>query len=109
MISEPQTIIPDTNTSSNKQYMDIFSDNKIYGGIHRFCLRIRGISSNDKFCKFKFGVSCNKTDENSVECFSDLDLGFAFYSVGQTRNGSNNSGFMYSPGFTSFSIHIIIK
>ena len=102
MKSLSQIIKPDSKLITFDQYMNIYSDNKIIGGIHRFCLRINGISLTNDLSKFKFGISSIKTRENEKKCFSDEDTGFAFYSLGQTRNGSINSGLPYEPCFQTF-------
>lgn len=78
--------------------MDITTKNKIYGGIHRFCLRIKGVKHKNKFSDFKFGISTQPSDQKDSKSFSDYDTGFSFYSIGQTRNGSSDSGMLYQPG-----------
>ena len=90
---------PDKISRNYSPFMDLITGNKIIGGIHRFCLRITGLAKKNILSKFKFGVSKCGPKGVSMKCFSDFNSGYSFFSIGQTRNGSNNSGLPYKPGF----------
>ena len=48
--------------------------------------------------ELKIGVAC-KTNFNYNSAFCDFDYGFAYYGLGQLRNGSNASGGQYGKRF----------
>lgn len=81
--------------------MDLVSSSQIYGGIHRFCLRLSGFKPKSSISKFKFGVSKILSRRENLKCFSDFDSGYSFFSISQTRNGSDSSGLPYNPGQTT--------
>jgi hypothetical protein len=93
-----QTIKPDNQTRKLNPFMDLISGSQIYGGIHRFCLRISGYKAGNALSRFKFGVSKTLSRKEKMKCFSDFETGYSFISMGQTRNGSNESGLPYVPG-----------
>ena len=101
-----QTIKPDNQNRQKKPFMDLITNTQIYGGIHRFCLRISGFKPNNLFSKFKFGVSKIPSKRENLKCFSDFDSGFSFFSIGQTRNGSDSSGIPYKPGTNNLGNNI---
>lgn len=83
-------------------FKNLMSQSGVNGGFHRFVLRINGLKKNNIMCKFKFGVSKELFGFEDPRCFSDTDNGFSFFSIGQTRNGSNSSGLLYHPGKKPF-------
>ena len=93
-----QTIKPDAQTRDRNPYLDLITGSQIYGGIHRFCLRISGFKAKNSLSRFKFGVSKIVSKKEKFKCFSDFDSGYSFFSTGQTRNGSSSSGLPYIPG-----------
>ena len=93
-----QTIKSDNQKRERYPFMDLITNTQIYGGIHRFCLRISGFKPNDTLSKFKFGVSKTLSQKDKFKCFSDFDTGYSFFSICQTRNGSDSSGIPYKPG-----------
>jgi hypothetical protein len=67
-----------------------FASNGLKAGRHYWELRFDSSTNND----MKVGVSTtNQIPTNKA--FSDFDTGFAFYGLGQLRNGSDCSGASY--------------
>ena len=63
----------------------------IIGGVHCFKFSV-GVSERP--------VKVGLTKDNNVPqntAFSDFEPGFAYYTVGQTRNESDGSGLLYGP------------
>lgn len=75
---------------SEKKFYTIISKIGIIGGYHE-------IETSFTQASFvKIGFTTRKTVE-SGECFSDYDDGFAYFNIGQLRNGSNLHGNLYGP------------
>ena len=99
-----QTIKPDSQKRERHPFMDLITGSQIYGGIHRFCLRISGFKPGNSCSRFKFGVSKVVSKKEKFKCFSDFDSGYSFFSIGQIRNGSESSGLPYVPGQNNLGI-----
>ncbi|KAM3134223.1 hypothetical protein pb186bvf_013643 [Paramecium bursaria] len=68
-------------------------------GIHYWEIKIDKDTKNE----MKIGVSTNKNiDLNTA--FSDYPSGFAYYTVGQFRNGSNSNGYKYGVSFKNTGV-----
>lgn len=103
-----ETIKHDKKVRERSPFIDLIAPTQIYGGIHRFCLRISGLKAGNTFSKFKYGVSKVLSQQKKFKCFSDFDTGYSFYSIGQTRNGSDSSGLPYIPGLNNIGNYIAL-
>ena len=76
-------------SSSEKVYQTLVSKVGICGTVVKFAFMVKGASYN-----FKVGVSSDVIcPENSA--FADIKTGFAFSTIGQTRNGELSCGNFY--------------
>jgi E3 ubiquitin-protein ligase NRDP1 len=75
-------------------FRTVFGDISFNNGIHYWEIHADSRTENE----LKIGVSI-KRDINMNSAFCDTDVGFAFYGLGQLRNGSNASGSGYGKKF----------
>lgn len=79
------------NNSKKRQFNTIISNVALLGGIHKFNFLITKPKNH-----FKIGVTKNINKINPEnKSFSDYKDGYAFYTIGQTRNDSIDSGLKY--------------
>ena len=67
------------------------------GGFGKVKFRVKNPSFH-----FKIGVTTTLDFDPDQASFCDLETGFAFYSIGQTRNVSHVSGLLYGERLTLF-------
>lgn len=78
------------NDKTSSLFHTIINKVALRGGVHKFAVNM----DNGKF-PLKIGITKKKDNEHLDKAFCDYDEGFAFYTLGQTRNGSNASGLLY--------------
>lgn len=88
------TKISKNSLSLDKEESKIFktavSSVGFLGGFGKVKFRLKNPSFH-----FKIGVTSTLDFDPDQAAFCDLETGFAFYSIGQTRNGSHVSGLLY--------------
>lgn len=77
------------STSSHNEHQTVVSKVGLLGGLHRYEFRL-GKSENP----VKVGITKDPNVPVNT-AFSDFEPGFAFYTVGATRNDNNGSGMLY--------------
>jgi len=75
-------------------FRTVFGETPFNGGVHYWEIHADNRTENE----LKIGV-CIKRDINLNSAFCDTDVGYAFYGLGQLRNGSNASGTAYGKKF----------
>ena len=79
------------NLCEKRQFNTIISNVALLGGIHKFDFKITKPKNH-----FKIGITKNIEKINTEnKSFSDYIDGYAFYTIGQTRNDSKDSGLKY--------------
>lgn len=68
-------------------FKSVVSDLPFQSGKHYFEIEVLSLTENE----LKIGVVINNTF-NKQSAFCDLDDGFAYYTLGKLRNGSNAKG-----------------
>jgi len=81
-------------------FKTVISDKAFVRGLHFWSLKV----SETTVGELKIGVSCTKGESFLNAAFSDTDSGFAFYSPGTLRNGSNANGSKYGTKLLKNSI-----
>ena len=99
IVSSPNTI---RSTSEHNEHQTALSKVGLLGGVHRIKFSI-GPSERP----VKVGVT-KATEVPQNTAFSDFETGFAFYTVGQTRNESDGSGLLYGTALKSEEAHTIV-
>jgi len=81
-------------------FKTVISDKAFIKGLHYWVLKVDDKTTGE----FKIGVTCTKNDSFVNGAFCDIDDGFAFYSPGLLRNGSNAKGSNYGKKLVKGSV-----
>ena len=90
------------SSSTHNDHQTVVSKVGLLGGVHRILFTL-GVSERPA----KVGVT-RTTDVPQNTSFSDVAEGFAFYTVGQTRNDSDGSGMLYGDNLNTKDVNRII-
>ena len=85
------------------QFNTVLSSVGIVGGIHKFKIKYEG-NNND----IKLGVTKDIENKHLDTAFCNDKNGYAYYTLGQTRNGSARSGLLFGDRLDKASKHELI-